>query len=217
MNKKSLFISIVIILILFAATLLTGCTDGKTKDDSNDSGDVGNGDTTDSGFISAKEAWEKVKTAVETWDADYSIARVQHFGTGHWTQNGKESDWEFYVESGDESRSTTFIYSVEDGLSKLTDTPFDTGRSTFEIINWTVDSTEAASIALDAIRDNEFPDFDGGLDPEILADENGNPYWTVDYSSRRKDGTYTLSIPLEYGDVEIDAKTGEIISTSGYT
>ena len=193
---------------------MSGCTDEKT-DDSSDAGDAGNDGTTTSGFISAKDAWDKVKTAVETWDPDYSIARVRHFGTNQWAEDLEETSWDFYVESGDGSKSTTFTYSVEDGLSKTTDTNFGTGRDTFQITDWTVDSTQAAEIAFNAIRENEFPDFTGGLEAELFADDDNNPYWTIDYSSRKKDGNYDLSIPLEYGNVQINAKTGELIDISG--
>jgi len=154
---------------------------------------------------------------VEAWDSDFKIARVRHYGTNQWDQQAKESSWDFYVESGDGSKSTTFTYSVEDGSSYLADNPIGTGRNTFSPVNWTVDSTEAAEIALNAIRDNEFPDFDAGFEAVLTADENSNPYWTIDYSSRKKDGNYDLSILLEYGDVQINARTGEIISISGYT
>jgi len=91
MNKKNLFSSIVIILILFAATLLSGCTDSETTDESGDTGDgdtgdgdTGDGDATTSGLISAKDALDKVKSAVEAWDSDFKIARVRHYGTNQW-------------------------------------------------------------------------------------------------------------------------------------
>ena len=216
MKTTKLFLSIVIVFLLMITVWMSGCTEEKT-DDSNDSGDAGNGDTTTSGLISAKDAWDKVKSAVETWDSNYRIARVRHYGTNQWDQQAKEISWDFYVESGDGSKSTTFTYSVEDGASYLTDTPIGTGRNTFLPVNWTVDSTEAAEIALNAIRENEFPDFDAGFEAVLNADENSNPYWVIDYSSRKKDGNYDLSIPWEYGDVQINAKTGEMISISGYS
>ena len=205
MKIKKLFLSIVIVFLMITTVWMSGCTDKKTED------------TTDSGFISAKDAWEQIKSAVETWDPNYRIARVRHYGTNQWDQQAKEISWDFYVESEDGSKSTTFTYSVEDGSSYLADNPIGTGRNTFLPINWTVDSTEAAEIALNAIRENEFPDFNAGFEAVLTADENSTPYWTIDYSSRKKDGNYDLSIPLEYGGVEINAKTGEIISISGYT
>lgn len=210
MKTKKLFLTLAFFLFMIATVLMSGCTEEKTDE-------PGNSDTTTSGFISAMDAWDKVKTAVETWDPDFGIARVRHYGTNQWAENLKETSWDFYVESGDGSKSTTFTYSVEDGLSKNTDTNFGTGRTTFLPSDWTVDSTEAAEIAYNAIRENEFPEFNGGFEAELYADEDNNPYWTMEYSSRKKDGNYDLSIPLKYGDVQINAKTGEVISISGYT
>lgn len=213
-NIRKLLFSQVLVVLLITTVSMSGCTEEKTVD----SGSGGNGGTTASGLISAMDAWDEVKSAVEAWDSDFSrIARVHHFGTGQWRQDAKEDSWEFYVESGDGSKSTDFMYSVEGGLSKRTDVSLDTGRYTFLPVNWMVDSTEAAEIALTAIWEQEFPDFDGGLEAVLYADENNTPYWEIGYSSRKKDGNYDLSIPLDYGSVHINAKTGEVLSVSGYT
>lgn len=207
---KNLFLLLTIVSLLTLTICISGCTEEETDNEENN-------DSATSGLISAKAAWNKVKSEVETWDPDFRIARVRHFGTNQWSQQAKEPSWEFYVESGDGSKSTDFTYSVEEGVYKRTDTSFDTGRHTFSPTDWTVDSTEAAEIALNAIREKEFPDFNAGFEAELYADENNTPYWKIEYSSRKKDGNYDLSIPLEYGTVEINAKTGEMISISGYT
>ena len=210
--------------MMIATVFFAGCNEeskdngsGQNKDNgSKDGSSDKNSDQTTSDLISAKDAWQEVKNAVETWDPDFKLARVHHYGTNQWDINAKEISWEFYVESGDGDKSTDFTYSTEEGLTKSTDTGFSTGRKTFEIINWTIDSTEAANIALDIVKDDIYPDYEGGFTAELYANENNTPYWEVVYNNRRKDGNYYLNKPLQTGAIEINAKTGEIIKIDNY-
>lgn len=205
-NRKQKMLSIFFIVIMTTIIFLVGCTEQNTEN--------GTSETT-LGLISAKDAWDKVRPSVEAWDPGYTIARIQHFGTSHWSENAKETSWEFYVESSDGSTSTTFTYPVQNSVSKDSDVPFGTGRNTFQASNWVIDSTEAASIAIKEIKDQKVSDFNGGLKAIIYADKDGAPYWEIEYSTRQKNGKMDLDIPLKYGTVEINAKTREIIDITG--
>jgi len=204
-NKKKIFFSLLLASMMIVTIWLAGCTEQSPSGDTSG---------TTSGLISAKDAWDKVRPEVETWDPGYKIAWIDHFGN-HWSEDAKEQSWEFYVESADGATSTTFTYPINNGVSKEADTPFGTGRYTFQASDWMVDSTQAASIALNAINDNTVPGFNGGLKAVMYANEDDIPYWDIDYDSQRKNGEIDLDLPSHHGDVKINAKTGEIIDITG--
>jgi hypothetical protein len=205
-NKKRLLFSLLTVCILIGTICLTGCTEQNPSE--------GNSETT-SGLLSAKVAWNNVKPEVEAWDPGYGIVWVNHFGSSYWADDAKETSWEFYVESANGSTSTTFTYPVNNGVYKEPDAPFGSGRNTFQASDWTIDSTEAASIAIQEIKKEKISDFNGGLKAEMYTDEDGIPYWEMEYSTRQKNGNMDLDIPLEYGTVKINAKTGDVIEITG--
>ncbi|RLF41073.1 MAG: hypothetical protein DRN12_03955 [Thermoplasmata archaeon] len=209
MKNTNFVISVFIALLFIGSVWLSGCTEQQSNEQSNTGGN--------SNLISAKEAWNNVKDEISNWDSNYRIARVRTFGTSEDDVYARESNWEFYVESSDGKKSTSFTYYVKKGVSKDPDASFGTGRYTFSPDDWIIDSTQAAQIAMDAIHQNKFPDFDGGFQAELYADENNTPYWEIHYSSQSKNGHIYLDKPLQYGMVKINAKAGEVISVTGYT
>lgn len=210
MGNTKFILPIFIALLFVGSVWLSGCTEQNGNEQSN------NGAS--SSLISAKEAWNHVKDEMSKWDANYRIARIRTpFGTSEYDENCREASWEFFIESGDGEKSTTFTYSVKKGVYKEEDTPFDTGRNTASPNDWVVDSTEAAEIAINAIHNEEFPDFNGGLEAELYVDENNTPYWEITYSSQSKNGAIYLDNPPQHGIVKINAKTGELISITGST
>lgn len=201
----------VVALILIGLVGLMGCSETPSKTD----GTMNDDEKT--GLISALDAYDQAKSEIQDWNNGFRIARIHHFGTSEYAENAKETSWEFYVESADGEVSTDFTYTVGSGITKATDTPYSTGRNTCLPEEITVDSTEAAAIALTAIKTNQFPNFDGGCKAELLVNENGTPYWEITANSQRKDGSIDLNIPAKYGYVEINAKTGEVITVTGDT
>lgn len=148
------------------------------------------------------------------WDSNYQIARIHHFGTSEFAENGKEDSWEFYIESGDGGKSTDFTYTVGSGVTKSTDSSYGTGRNTCAPEDIKIDSTTACATALTKVTSDLFPEFEGGCEAELEVDLEGNPYWKITADNRRKDGHMYLEKTSYNGYVEINAETGNIITFS---
>jgi hypothetical protein len=197
-----------VLLLLINIIALTGCTDNQNNANND------NTEQSSSGLISAMDAFAKVQSDMLEWDSNYQIARIHHFGTSEYAETGKEDSWEFYVEGANAQKSTDFTYTVGSGVTKSTDSSYGTGRNTCSPEDIKVDSTTACATALNKVTSDLFPEFEGGCKAELKVDSEGNPYWQVTADNRHKDGHFYLIKTSYNGYVEIDAKTGEIITFS---
>lgn len=207
--KQNVKIFGVIILLFINIGGLIGCT-GNQGNVNNDQ----NNEESSSELISALDAFSFVQSEMEDWDLGYQIARIHHFGTAEYAENGNEDSWEFYIESADGQKSTDFTYTVGTGVTKSSDTSFGTGRNTCSPGDIKIDSTTACATALNKVKSDLFPEFEGGCEAELEVDSEGDPYWQVTADNRHKDGHFYLDKTSFSGYVEIDAKTGEIITFS---
>lgn len=206
--KQYLKIFSVTILLLINVVALMGCTDNQGTENNQDA------DGSSSGLISAMDAFSYVQSDMKEWASGYQIARIHHFGTSEYAENGNEDSWEFYIESADAQKSTDFTYTVGSGVTKSMDTSYGTGRNTCSPEDIKIDSTTACKTALNKVTSDLFPDFEGGCKAELEVNENGTPYWKITANNRRKDGHMYLDKTSFSGYVEIDAKTGDIITFS---
>jgi uncharacterized membrane protein YkoI len=162
-------------------------------------------------LISAREAWEHLSSEMSAWDSGFTIAWVRG-GTAAGDSTGRERSWNFYVESADQKRSTYFYFvsaeisGVKQGVTKDEDTPFSTGRDTFDIGSWKIDSTEAVETALAAFKAQKYSDFAGGSKEELSL-KSGKLVWEIEFSNRELERD-----KLQHGTVSVDAQTGEVIS-----
>ena len=169
---------------------------------------------TDTKLVSAREAWAQVADQVAAWDNGFRIATAQGGGAPANDATGKERSWSFYVESADQKRSTEFYFVAEEtgevkqGVTKGEDTPFSTGRDTFDAETWKIDSTEAVEKALAAFKSQKYSDFAGGAEAELSV-QNGKLVWEVNLSNRPAKG---VTPATQHGTVQVDAQTGEVIS-----
>lgn len=201
----------VLSLLIIGSVCLMGCNDTQSETNNQDPDDT----STTSNYISALNAFTKMKSEIQQWDENFRIARIHHFGTSEYRTDAKEESWEFYVESADGTKSTDFTYTVSSGTTKAIDTSYGTGRHTCSYEELKIDSTEATTIALNNIRSEIFPNFDGGCKTELLVNENNTPYWKINANHQRKNGHIDLDKPNKYAYAEINAKTGDIIQIKG--
>ncbi len=208
-TKQYLKIFGVTILLFTTSVALMGCTDNQDNGNNNQ-----DSQGSSSGLISALDAFSYVQSEMEEWDSGYQIARIHHFGTSEYAENGNEDSWEFYIESADGKKSTDFTYTVGTGVTKSSDKSFDAGRTTCspEVIK--IDSTTACATALNKVTSDLFPEFEGGCEAELEVNSEGSPYWKITANNRRIDGHMYLDKTSFNGYVEIDAKTGDIITFS---
>lgn len=171
---------------------------------------------TDAKLVSAQEAWAQVADQVAAWDSGFTIAWAHGGGTTGWDSTGRERSWDFYVESADQKRSTDFYFvaadtgSVKQGVTKGEDTPFSTGRDTFDVGSWKIDSTEAVENALDAFKSQKYSDFAGDAKAELSV-QNGKLVWEVELTNKPVKG---VTPATQSGTVQVDAQTGEVISVN---
>lgn len=206
--KQYLKIFSVTILLLINVVALMGCTDNQGNENNQDA------DGSSSGLISAMDAFSYVQSDIEGWDSGYQIARIHHFGTSEYAENGKEDSWEFYVEGANAQKSTDFTYTVGSGVTKSTDSSYGTGRNTCSPEDIKIDSTTACATALNKVTSDRFPEFEGGCEAELDVDSEGIPYWKITANNRYKDGHFYLEKTSYTCLVEIDATTGDIITFS---
>ena len=208
MKHKIEIIGVTIFLFVSIITLM-GCTDNQNNGNNDQ-----NNEESSSELISALDAFSFVQSEMEDWDSGYQIARIHHFGTAEYAENGNEDSWEFYIESADGQKSTDFTYTVGTGVTKSSDTSFGTGRNTCSPEDIKIDSTTACATALNKVKSDLFPEFEGGCEAALEVDSEGVPYWKINADNRHKDGHFYLDKTSFNGYVEIDATTGDIITFS---
>jgi uncharacterized membrane protein YkoI len=208
-----------LILLVLAAAFCFACSKSSTTENAGgQKGTQGPQATTsgktDAKLVSAREAWAQVADQVTAWDSGFRVASAQGGGAPANDATGKESGWDFYVESADQKRSTEFYFVAEEtggvkqGVTKGEDTPFSTGRDTFDAESWKIDSTEAVEKALAAFKSQKYSDFAGGAKAELSV-QNGKLIWEVELSNKPVKG---VTPATQSGTVQVDAQTGEVVS-----
>lgn len=215
--RKAIGVSCLVLLVIGAAFCFA-CSKSSTSDE------VGGGNTAEKAtastsnqengndeLVSAREAWEQVSSEVAAWDSGFTIAWVRG-GTTAGDATGREKSWHFYVESGGQKRSTNFYFvaaeipGVKQGVTRGEDTPFSSGRDTFDAGSWKIDSTEAVENALAAFKAQKYSNFVGGSEEELSL-KSGKLVWEIKFSNGELGRD-----KAQHGTVSVDAQTGEVIS-----
>ncbi len=220
MNKIKFFS-----LILVSCFLLAGCGPESPATKGGQEAPKGSPSTADSAKrVTMKEAWEKVKPEADKWNTNYKIASISDVTTAKSANlEGKALGWEFLLEICDDQnfrdiclkgKIKSFYFHAEKvvgesvGVSSSEETPFSSGRPTFEASALVIDSDKAASLSRQAKKLQ--PNVDEEFKMDIYS-AGGKVFWTVGRGCNPlKEQSETSCRKTDNYIVYLDAQSGQI-------